>query len=652
MKQIYFILILNLLSLSVFAFEINTKTEMTRLLKEIDQDQDRKITVKDAKGMTPKFVLSTTSGKKLSVEGIYPLSNLLQELKLGNGQQITTITEKRIFENPVDRLSRSIKERYWSGLTRKIDETSLEKVLEDSKIPSDGKFYLYVPHSDPKAFNYYKNIAKEKSGLKLEVIKLPETLTAEYVEGLKLKHGLLSLALRKNTSGSLEGIPYVVPGGRFNELYGWDSYFHILGLIEDDKIDSAQDIVENFIYEIEHYGKILNANRTYYLTRSQPPFFTSMIRTVYEKLPSHKRPKKWLERALSAALKEYETVWMGQERLTVTGLSRYAGFAEGIPPEVEPEHFHYFLKPFAKRYDLSVEELVKKFNEGKIKDQALVDFFNHDRAVRESGHDTTYRWRVKGKDRASDFVTVDLNSLLYKYELDFAYLIGKYFNGEFQRKTATSFLDKAKKRKDLIRKYLWDSKKKMFFDYNWKDEKSSDYLSASTFYPLWAFDPTFPESKILTTEEAGIFVKRALKELEAQGGITATAKTSLEKTGNPEDLRQWEYPNGWAPHQMLLWRGLLNYNLKSDAKRLIYKWLYLLTKNARDYNGTIPEKYDVVNMSHDVFAEYGNVGTKFDYITTEGFGWMNASYVYGLKLLGPHDEKKLKKMIPAEWLTF
>jgi len=99
--------------------------------------------------------------------------------------------------------------------------------------------------------------------------------------------------------------------------------------------------------------------------------------------------------------------------------------------------------------------------------------------------------------------------------------------------------------------------------------------------------------------------------------------------------KQWDYPNGWAPHQMMIWTGLKQYGFEEEVQELTYRWLWMITRNAVDYNGVIPEKYDVVSTTHKVFAEYGNVGTEFDYITTSGFGWMNASYQLGLNLLSP-----------------
>jgi alpha,alpha-trehalase len=133
------------------------------------------------------------------------------------------------------------------------------------------------------------------------------------------------------------------------------------------------------------------------------------------------------------------------------------------------------------------------------------------------------------------------------------------------------------------------------------------------------------------------------------GGIAATSSSSLKQFADLAHPRQWDYPNGWAPHQILIWKGLSQSGYNTDAERLTYKWLFMITQNAMDYQGTIPEKYDVVKRSHDVFAEYGNVGTDFSYITKEGFGWINASYEIGVHSLPASTLQKLKEVIPPEW---
>ena len=477
---------------------------------------------------------------------------------------------------------------------------------------------------------------------------MPEKITPDYIAGeLTGKHGLLALDLVLEGDGLYSGRPFVVPGGRFNEMYGWDSYFEALGLIRDGYVGLSKAMVDNFVYQIEHYGKILNANRSYYLTRSQPPFLTSMALAVYARLPKDAASKGWLENVFRSAIKEYYEVWMNAERLTETGLSRYFGSGEGPPPEVEPGHFNAIFQQYADVRDMDPEIFEKKYRAGKIQSPELDEFFVHDRAVRESGHDTTYRWNWDG-DRCADFVTVDLNSLLYKIEVDIAETIDNEFGGTLtmpdgSAEKGSTWKQRAEKRKRLMNEYLWDEEQGMFFDYDYRVKKSRLlYVSATAFYPLWA--------GLATPDQALSIINRALSELEMPGGISASSKESLDSVRNRRSERQWDYPNGWAPHQMLTWRGMLNYGHDTIAHRLIYRWLYTITRNAADYNGTIPEKLDVVKRSHQVFAEYGNVGTKFSYITREGFGWMNASYQVGLDLLPGDLRGCLEQLIPPEWI--
>jgi len=413
-----------------------------------------------------------------------------------------------------------------------------------------------------------------------------------------------------------------------------------VGLIIDGRIDLAKAMVDNFVYQIDHYGKILNANRSYYLTRTQPPFMSSFVREVYEAMDE--KDNEWLKRSLAAAIREYEQVWMEEgKRLTKTGLNRYYAQGIGIPPETEKGHFKEVLQEYANKHKIPMKEFVQKYRSGEIKDRELDAYFVHDRSVRESGHDTS--WRLE--NRAADLITVDLNSLLYKYEKDFEYLITNYFDGEFKAASGKSYTSdywkaKAEERKDLMNKYLWNEEAGSFFDYNFKTGEQTGYISATNFYPLW--------SKMASEEQAEKMVPDLLQNLKATGGILASAKSSVEKTATNEMQRQWDYPYGWAPHQMLLWQGLLNYGYEREAYELIYRWLWMITKNAVDYNGTIPEKYDVVNATHKVYAECGNVGTEFDYITTAGFVWMNASFQLGLKLLPKKYIKELDKLIPPE----
>ncbi|MBL7471982.1 trehalase family glycosidase [Robertkochia sediminum] len=628
-----------------YALEVVVDASLNALLDDEDTDGDKKITRDDEGDKT--FELELTDGDTYTVATTYHLSNLLQELALQKADGVDTalIEVGRIEELPTQRISRNIKQVYWDDLTRTIDRKGLKRILEDSKSSDTITRRIYVPATDPAGQKYFESLALEFDNFKVEI--LPDSITPEYVKSINDKPGILSLKLDQG-----KGVPFVVPGGRFNEMYGWDSYFEGVGLIIDDRIDLARAMVDNFAYQIEHYGKILNANRTYYLTRSQPPFLTSYIRMVYDAMGVE--DIDWLRGVVEAAIKEYETVWMTPgQRLTPNGLNRYYASGIGIPPETEEGHFDEVLSVFADRYNearsafekktLTVEAYAEAYQTGEILDPELDRYFLHDRSLRESGHDTS--WRLDNV--CADLNTVGLNALLYKYEKDFALLIHDHFGGTFESENGRTYTtgeweDRAERRKKLMNKYMWDEEKGGFFDYNVLAGKRTDFESATNYIPLW--------SELATPEQAVVMLERLQATLVEHCGVASTSKESVAKYASNDVQRQWDYPNGWAPHQMMIWTGLRNYGFDEKAEELAYRWLWMITKNAVDYNGTIPEKYDVVSCTHKVYAEYGNVGTEFDYITTSGFGWMNASYQLGLEMISSELKEDLDALLPPEEL--
>lgn len=574
-----------------------------RLLSQEDTDGDRCITVRD---QGPKrFVVGCAEGEPLVVEGTYQLANLLQELALARraGRDALQLDVEKLRENPVDRLSTAIRSRCWNGLTRRLDGRGLEKVLRDPK--SDGKLRLYVPAGDRAAQDYYRGMTD------CELIVLPDPITPDYVVGLNHRPGLVTLAMRQG-----QPLPYVVPGGRFNEMYGWDSYFIALGLIEDGKSELAEAILEHFLYEIEHYGCILNANRTYYLTRSQPPFLTSLARALAVE-------GKLLERVVRAARREYHEVWMGPTRLTDCGLSRYFCSGYGMPPETLMRHYGQLLGPYAEAHGLSLQDFRYQYEERRIVVPELDDYFREDRSVRESGHDTSYR--LEGI--STELCPVDLNSLLYRYELDLM---------EMDPVNAEDWGSRARRRKRLMDELCWDQEAGQYFDLNWKTGKSTGFESCTNLFPLWA--------GLASPKQAGELVKWLLPHLEQAGGLAGGSLESRGEVGPLRTPRQWDYPYGWAPHQMLVWKGLEDYGYSDDSSRLAFKWLRMMTQNAMDFNGVVPEKYDVVQCSHEVKAEYTNVGADFDYVSLEGFGWTNASYQVGLHYLEADQVQQLRSL--------
>ncbi|KAJ3242673.1 alpha,alpha-trehalase nth1 [Chytriomyces hyalinus] len=769
-------------------FMVNVAATKALLLAQEDTDADSKITVLD-KG--PRvFSIPVANGfgvNSFEIRGTYPLSNLLQELQIASdhGRNIIILSEDRLFENPLERLHRLIKFNFWDALTRRLDARGLEALLQDSKSQQKNtRNRIYVPYHDTVGLEYFQRVKVAKPHFELDVVRLPEIITPMYVKGINAYPGILALGLRKIDEGKgwddLEnvcGTPFVVPGGRFNEQYGWDSYFEALGLIVDGRIDLAQGMLENFVYEIEHYGKILNANRSYYLTRAQPPFLTDMLRQIYANfstqqsnndpptLPGKTIPQNseletgsscintpmslplpdcinsqaplrkvwekdklhaWLARCTRACVKELLSVWLGFPRLDVRiGLSKYVPEGIGIPPETESGHFHAYLKPYAAKLGVSVDEFEKMYNRGDIQEPELDAYFVHDCAARESGHDTTYRFDAT----CANLATVDLNSLVYKYETDLSELIADEFGGSFwfrvrcgpdgcylrdfhawltalktydldkllgggeiwnstwakgvmvfdeavdvslSRKDDTAvflptpidrahpnlptfaqaspespwftvnlpsilFTQLASRTRNLIHTYLWNESRGLFFDYDCSSRQQTSYETATNFWPLWA--------RVATQMQADQVVKNALPLFEVVGGLVATTEASRGGLGEDRPSRQWDYPFGWAPHQMLAWKGLENYDRRSEACRLIYRWLYMCVKAFVEYNGVVPEKFDVVNMTHLVTAEYGNVGVDFKYVVREGFGWMNASVQVGLQYMDVHMRQSLGRLI-------
>ena len=590
------------------------------------------ITIED---LGPKVLSLGTAASngfnRFDVRGTYLLSNLLQELTLAKeyGRKNIILDEERLNENPVNRLSRMIKDSFWPNLARRIDGSNIDKVAWDPKDwTADPHPRIYIPRGAPEQYDYYKKVSDDNPEMRLEVIWLQDQCDdPAYVRDLNEAPGLLAVAMEEyiNEKGEKEmrGCPFVVPGGRFNELYGWDSYMESLGLLIHDRVDLVKSMVKNFCFCIKHYGKILNANRTYYLCRSQPPFLTDMALRAYDKIKHEPGALDFLREAILAAIKEYHYVWMSESRYDpVSGLSRYCPGGLGIPPETEASHFIHVLEPYAKKRGMAFSEFVRAYNYQEIEEPELDEYFKHDRAARESGHDTSYRLEKV----AADLATVDLNSLLYKYETDIARSIRTFFGdklpiptgyktedmkeGHFE--TSATWDRRARKRRVLMDKHMWNEEKGMYFDYNTMTKELHEYESATTFWPMWA--------GVATPRQAAVLVNEALPRLEFFGGLASGTEESRGRVGLDRPNRQWDYPFGWAPQQMLAWVGLLRYGFEEEAQRLAYRWCFMVTKAFVDFNGVVVEKYDVTRPidPHKVTAEYGNQGADFKGVPREG----------------------------------
>jgi alpha,alpha-trehalase len=512
----------------------------------------------------------------------------------------------------------------WDTLTRSMTDC---QTVVDPKLSEASVLYLPADFPSPPA------VQELQKRCKVQVQALPAIISAPgQIDPSRIGPGLLYLENK-----------YVVPGGRFNEMYGWDSYFIILGLVRAGRLDLARGMVENFFFEIEHYGTILNANRAYYLTRSQPPFLTSMIMAVYEADKAAGRENRgWLEKAYGYARKDYETWNREPHTAGTTGLSRYYDFGSGPAPEslkdeagVHRKVANYFLQhPQAGRdylvenpdstdsaagFHFSVQlcDAAKTVAQPECEPAKEIslspDYYKGDRSMRESGFDISFRFGPYGA-ATHHYAPICLNSLLYKTEKDLqemSQILGR--NDDAQK-----WQLRAEARKDRIQKYLWDPARRLFFDYNFYTGVRSSYEYITTFYPLWAGLAT-PEQAQALAHNLGIF--------EQPGGLVmSTTEAGV----------QWDYPYGWAPTQIIAIEGLRRYGFHDEANRISYNFLATIVENFRR-DGTIREKYDVVTRSSE-----SNIRAGYQQ-NVIGFGWTNAAFLVFLHELPKDWVERLAK---------
>ncbi|MDR3773081.1 MAG: trehalase family glycosidase [Terracidiphilus sp.] len=502
----------------------------------------------------------------------------------------------------------------WDTLTRSVTDCNS---LADTKIDTTPVLYLPADLPAPPAVT-----ALEKT-CHIRVLSLPrriEKLGDVRPEELHTP-GLLYLPN-----------PYVVPGGRFNEMYGWDSYFILLGLEADHKEALAKGIVDNFLFEIEHYGAVLNANRTYYLTRSQPPFLTSMIRAVYENPASFPstpagriQARAWLEHAYVLAEVDHATWERPEHKAGSTGLSRYYDFGAGPVPEMADDSAYYtdvlrwlvahphqggdaYLVKASEHPDAAE---ASKLNLTSCDIHASVvcakawyagfrlsrDFYSGDRAMRESGFDTSNRFGPFSGD-THHYAPVCLNSLLYRYERDLEHLAVVLGNV----KDAAHWDRRSQARASAIQRYLWRPKDGVFADFDFVHARPSSYAYIASLYPLWAG---------FTTRDQATKIVAQLNLFERPGGLS----NSNTNTG-----LQWDAPFGWAPTNWIVVSGLDSTGFRTDAARIAQHFDATVDAGFATDN-TIREKYNVVAGNSAVKVTAGYKSNEI------GFGWTNAIYL-------------------------
>ena len=420
----------------------------------------------------------------------------------------------------------------WKVLTR--SNRNLPKAAVDPKFhpDPDGRWPVYIPQTED-VHAIEQELEAEIPPEEYKTISI-RPLPAD-ISSLK-EQGLLYLPHH-----------YVVPGGRFNEMYGWDSYFIQVGLLRDHDLDDAKDMADNFSYEVKNYGgKVLNANRTYYLNRSQPPFLTQMVLGVYQET----HDKKWLADSLPE-VEQYYKLWSTEPHLTPeTGLARYWDFGEGPAPEVVSAErdaqgrTHYELvKEYFKTHEITAYDVSQYYD--RKTDQLTPLFYKGDRSMRESGFDPSNRFGPFNID-IIHYNPVCLNSLLYLMETQTAEILDALGRSA----EAGPWRKRAEIRAERVNRLMWDEKDGLYYDYDFGTKSLRHYPFLTTFYPLWAG---------FASKQQAARVEKNLPLFEKPGGL----QTSTYVSGN-----QWDSPFGWAPLQMIAVEGLRKYGYNDDAERV------------------------------------------------------------------------------------
>ncbi|WMN10865.1 alpha,alpha-trehalase TreF [Marivirga salinae] len=396
--------------------------------------------------------------------------------------------------------------------------------------------------------------------------------------------------------------PYVVPGGRFREIYYWDSYFTMLGLKASGKEDLAISMLDNFAFLIDSLGFIPNGNRAYYTGRSQPPFFSLMV----DELTANNRSK--FISYQPQLLKEYEFWMKGSEKLSEVNpaINRVVLLEGDIV-------LNRYFDEYAKARPESFKEDYELVHENDLDEDKT---FRDLRAGAESGWDYSSRWFADPQEmktiQTTDIIPIDLNVLLYFLEVK----IAQAYNWNEQLDSADIYLEKANNRKNAINSLLWNEKDQRYADYNFRKSEHTKILSMASAYPLFA--------KIAPKDKARMVMKQMKNRLLLDGGFVSTTV---------ESGQQWDYPNAWAPLQWIGIQALFNYGEHEAGLDVMNRWLSLNEK-VYQQTGKMMEKYNVADTS--LQAGGG------EYPLQDGFGWTNGVAVAMKKILQEKEELALK----------
>ena len=480
------------------------------------------------------------------------------------------------------------------------DIHELHPLFEDvqmQQIFPDGKTFVdCVPKFSIEEINTKYGAEKNVNGFNLKKFvlanfDLPVALTSTYSsntakpveENIELLWSVLTRQPDKK-SGSLIPLPnpYIVPGGRFGEIYYWDSYFTMLGLKASGKTDMIENMVNNFSFLINTQGYIPNGNRTYFLGRSQPPFFSLMIKLLGGK-------KNVLVKYLPQLEKEYNYWMKGSGQLNENTVALY--HAVRMPGgEIMNRYWDENETPRPESYREDIEL-------AHLSDQDPDILCRHLRAGAESGWDYSCRWFKDGKSfstiHTTDIIPVDLNCLIFHLEST----IAEAYRLNNDERNYNKYKGLSEKRKNAIHEYCWNEAENFFTDYDYMEGKLKQSLTLAGAVPLYFGIATNEQA-----EKTAVLIKGKFLQ---KGGLIST----LEITG-----QQWDAPNGWAPLHWMTIIGLENYQQHELATEIAKRWIKLNTEVFKR-TGKLMEKYNVA----DTHLEAGGG----EYTGQDGFGWTN-----------------------------
>ena len=458
-----------------------------------------------------------------------------------------------------------------------LNKFNEEKKSSDFDLKQFVRDNFYMPEANEEKSNLSKNLNMEEY-----IVKLWDFLERNPDKELP---GSTLLPLPN---------PYIVPGGRFREVYYWDSYFTAEGLSLSGKMDMVENMTKNFAYLIDAVGHIPNGNRVYYISRSQPPFFCSMVNII-----ARKKGEKEALPYLHYIEKEYEYWMKGKDKLSEDNPSnlKVVLLEDG---SILNRYYDYKDTPREESYREDVE-LCEKVSPDNKK-----TFYRNIRSAAESGWDFSSRWFKDNKHmatiRTTEIIPVDLNSILYDMEVKLSKwneLAGNTEKAEYYKKAS-------EKRKKAIEKYCWDEESGFYFDYCFTEKEKTKTWSLAGAYPLFF--------KVASEKEADSVSKVLEEKFLFPGGLVTTLS---EDTG-----QQWDKPNGWAPLQWIAIKGLEKYGHSELAGEIENRFIKIARKFYRE-TGKMVEKYDV--CSTEKSAGGG------EYELQEGFGWTNGVIIALLK---------------------